>query len=125
MSPLRAKGIGRDFENEQTLFVSFNRRPTDDELRALHDLLRDMAEDVPATSRASGDAYMIRRHHPTSEVCHNEPTQEMVAAACAAFDKVAHTEGWKCKTKHKATFIRWMRYALCAALEARKEQTHE
>ncbi len=144
---LRAKGIGRDFENEQMLFVSFNRRPTDDEMRVIHDLLRDMAEDVPATSRASGDAYMIRRHHPTSEVreptetwakaaritaAHQpdhlidsirekleEPTDEMVEAACAAFDKAARAEGWKCDDKRKATFSQWMRAALAAALEER------
>ncbi len=97
MSPLRAKGIGRDFEDEQILFVSFNRCPTDDEMRVIHDLLRG-GEDL---------------------------TEEMVAVACAAFNRAATAEGWKCKGKHKATFIRWMRYALCAALEARKEQTHE
>lgn len=40
VGPLSAKGIGRDPDNEQVLFASFDRRPTDDEMRAIHDLLR-------------------------------------------------------------------------------------
>lgn len=39
--PLRAIGVSRDLESpgERSVLVAFNRRLTDDELRALHDLL--------------------------------------------------------------------------------------
>lgn len=33
---LRAAGIGRDPENDRVVFLSLNRVPTDDELRAIH-----------------------------------------------------------------------------------------
>ena len=36
---LRALGVGRDAGNEKALLVCFNRKPSDDEMRALHDLL--------------------------------------------------------------------------------------
>lgn len=38
--PLRAQGVFRDQENERFLCFGFNRRPSDEELRAVHDLLR-------------------------------------------------------------------------------------
>lgn len=37
---LRCFGVGRDSENPKALCFSFSRPPTDDELRALHDLVR-------------------------------------------------------------------------------------
>lgn len=36
----KALGIGRDADNEKVLIVSFNTRPTDDEMRAVHNFLR-------------------------------------------------------------------------------------
>jgi hypothetical protein len=40
MIDLRIKGCGRDADNEKALVLYFNRKPTDDELRALYDNLR-------------------------------------------------------------------------------------
>lgn len=37
---LTAIGAGRDAENEKSLCIYFDRRPTDDELRAVHNFLR-------------------------------------------------------------------------------------
>lgn len=39
--PLRAVGVSRDLESpgERSVLVAFNRRPTDEELRDLHDRL--------------------------------------------------------------------------------------
>ncbi len=48
-----------------------------------------------------------------------EPTEAMVEAACAAFDRAARAEGWTRERNHKNTFARWMRVALSAALGAR------
>jgi len=39
---LRVNGVGRDADNERTLIVYFDRRPTDDELRAVHEHLRTL-----------------------------------------------------------------------------------
>lgn len=38
--PLRAMGIGRDADDPRTLFVIFDREPSDAEMAAVHDLLR-------------------------------------------------------------------------------------
>lgn len=38
--PLRALGVARMADNECAILVCFNRAPSDDELRALHDALR-------------------------------------------------------------------------------------
>lgn len=38
--PLRAIGVSRVGDNEQSLLVSFSAKPTDDDLRKLHDHLR-------------------------------------------------------------------------------------
>jgi hypothetical protein len=35
-----ARGVSRDAGDERTLCVAFDRRPSDDDLRAVHDLLR-------------------------------------------------------------------------------------
>lgn len=40
-TPLRAMGVGRVENEPVAICVYFNRRVTDDELRAIHDLLRD------------------------------------------------------------------------------------
>lgn len=40
---LQCLGGGRDADNRQTLWFSFNRRPTDDELRFIHDCVRRAA----------------------------------------------------------------------------------
>lgn len=37
---LRALGAGRDPDNSQVLFLSFNRAPTDEEMRAVQGFLR-------------------------------------------------------------------------------------
>lgn len=37
---LHVSGVGRDADDERTLFMSLNRKPTDDEVRAIHDFLR-------------------------------------------------------------------------------------
>ncbi|EKS26714.1 hypothetical protein [Afipia felis] len=39
-SELEIIGVGRMFDNEKALLLICNRKPTDDELRAIHDLLR-------------------------------------------------------------------------------------
>lgn len=39
---LRCSGVGRDKDHDQSLIFYFNRQVSDDEMRALHDLLRDM-----------------------------------------------------------------------------------
>lgn len=36
---MKVDGIGRDPQNEQVLFLSLSRRPTDDEMRAIQDML--------------------------------------------------------------------------------------
>lgn len=55
---LRALGIGRDAEDERTLFVIFNRAPDDDEMRNVHDLLRQhMAAAEPPRPFAPVEAY--------------------------------------------------------------------
>lgn len=41
---LRARGVSRDYGSHSTLNVAFNREVTDDELRAIHDLLRDLPD---------------------------------------------------------------------------------
>lgn len=39
MRPIRACGIGRMADNDKALLVYFDRRPTDDEMRDIHDRL--------------------------------------------------------------------------------------
>ena len=39
--PLKICGVGRDAENEKALSLCFNRELTDDEIRRLHDQLRE------------------------------------------------------------------------------------
>lgn len=46
---LRKIGVGRDFENEHALLISFNRKPTDDELRFIDDLLARLLSVHPTT----------------------------------------------------------------------------
>lgn len=41
---LLVKGIGRDAENAQALFVAFNRKPTDEEMRMIDDFLHMMVD---------------------------------------------------------------------------------
>lgn len=40
------RGIGRMFDNEKALLISLDRKPTDDELRAIHDFLNDRTADT-------------------------------------------------------------------------------
>ena len=40
MMALRVRGVGRDADDERTLFVVFDRAPSDDDLRAVHERLR-------------------------------------------------------------------------------------
>lgn len=46
MAALHVRGVGRDADDERTLFVVFDRAPSDDELRAVHERLEgvDFAE---------------------------------------------------------------------------------
>jgi hypothetical protein len=37
VNPLKVVGTGRVGDNDQVLMISFNRKPTDNELRAFHD----------------------------------------------------------------------------------------
>lgn len=39
---LKARGVFRDPGDERTLSVAFNRKPSDAEMRAIHDYLRDL-----------------------------------------------------------------------------------
>lgn len=45
LAPLRAMGVGRDADDERTLFVIFNRAPSDDEVDGVQDLLRTLPDD--------------------------------------------------------------------------------
>jgi hypothetical protein len=44
---LRLWGVSRVADNEQALLLSFDRRPTDDELRALHERFKPRRFDDP------------------------------------------------------------------------------
>lgn len=44
---LRAYGVTRMADNDQAILVSFSRKPTDDELRALHDVLAGRVAQSP------------------------------------------------------------------------------
>ncbi len=41
-TPLRINGVGRDAENERSLILYLSRRPTDDEMRRLHNYLNGL-----------------------------------------------------------------------------------
>jgi hypothetical protein len=41
MNDLKVYGTGRVADNEQALLVMMSRKPTDDELREIHDVLRE------------------------------------------------------------------------------------
>ncbi len=43
MSKLKCSGVGRDKDNEQFLFFAFSRKPTDDEMRYLHEVMERAA----------------------------------------------------------------------------------
>lgn len=47
---LKASGIIRDPENEQFVSIGFNRKPTDDEMRAVHNFLRRTPATCPFCS---------------------------------------------------------------------------
>ena len=44
---LACAGVGRDAENEQSLSFIFSRRPTDDEMRFLHDVMKRAVASAP------------------------------------------------------------------------------
>jgi hypothetical protein len=48
---LRAQGIGRDPQNDRVVFLSLNRSPKDDELRAIHDAIRRTPATCPFCSK--------------------------------------------------------------------------
>jgi hypothetical protein len=50
---LRACGVGRNAEEPKSLLVYFNRPPTNDELRAVHDFLRHSPGICPFCSMPS------------------------------------------------------------------------
>lgn len=76
-SELLARGVGRMFDNEKALLVIFDRKPTDDELRAVHDKLRSVAS-APAVGREEiekilsryipQDALGVKRKHCAEEL---------------------------------------------------------
>lgn len=78
---LRAMGIWRDPDNERTLFVIFNRAPSDDEMRAVHELLRGglAGDDEPAGERpfapiaAYGDAVGAKNYAAEAAIKCGEP----------------------------------------------------
>jgi hypothetical protein len=60
-SDLRVMGVSRDAENAHCLVLSLTRRPTDDELRLLHDTLRPFRFEVPARKKYPSDEERARR----------------------------------------------------------------
>lgn len=48
---LIGRGVFRDGGEERTLCISFNRKPTDDELRAVHDFFRRSPANCPFCSK--------------------------------------------------------------------------
>lgn len=48
---LRLAGVGRDAADERTLVIYFNHKPSDDELREVHEHLRNCRALVPAAGR--------------------------------------------------------------------------
>jgi hypothetical protein len=42
-APLKCSGVGRDAENERLLCFYFNRKPTDDEMRYLYEVMQRAA----------------------------------------------------------------------------------
>src|SRR6185437_15107724 len=51
-APLRCPGVGRDADNEQSLCFYFNRKPTDDEMRFLHEVMQRAAVCMRVTRAA-------------------------------------------------------------------------
>lgn len=47
--PLRCPGSGRDADNDRALIFYFNRKPTDAELRYLHEVMQRAAVCSPVT----------------------------------------------------------------------------
>lgn len=43
MSDLKCPGVGRDADNDKALAFYFNRRPSDDEMRYLHEVMQRAA----------------------------------------------------------------------------------
>lgn len=39
----KARGVGRSADDQRTLLVAFDRIPTDDDIRAVHETLREAA----------------------------------------------------------------------------------
>lgn len=54
---IHARGVGRVADNEKVLLVSFDRRPTDEELREAHRSLNGLSEAVAAKVRAVVEAW--------------------------------------------------------------------
>lgn len=47
---IKCSGIGRDAGNEKSLCFYFNRKPTDDEMRYLHDVMQRSSAERPSRS---------------------------------------------------------------------------
>lgn len=58
---MKVQGVSRVADNEKALLVSFTRRPTDDEIRTLHDLLRELriSKLIPVKSAAEKHNEML------------------------------------------------------------------
>lgn len=54
---MKSIGVSRMFDNEKAVLVSFDRRPTDDELRAIHERLRF------STPPEGGETVCLPRQH--------------------------------------------------------------
>ncbi len=46
-SKLKCSGVGRDAQHDRSLCFYFNRKPTDDEMRFLHEVVERAAECTP------------------------------------------------------------------------------
>jgi len=50
MDEIRVQGVSRMADNDKAILLSFNRAISDDELRALHEYLRDFEQDFDWTA---------------------------------------------------------------------------
>ena len=94
IAELRARGIGREKDDERTLFVFFNRRPTDDEMRRVHDLLGDpltlASRAPPAAADADAEKFAPTDKETRDQMAavmlqHGTPEQQREAAVYAGF----------------------------------------
>src|SRR3569833_1780470 len=97
---LRAIGVSRDAESPggKSLLVAFNRKPTDDELRHVHDTLAALQRTEPPAHKAIQDAieygtgvYRINQDGTTKHIPHADLYAEQPEAAQ---DERSRFEAW-------------------------------